>query len=293
MLQDLPLALLVALPALPPALAQDPPAAPAAPVVEAAPEPVAVVTHHQIELGGTEIAYSATAGWLILEDENGKPRARFGYTAYTRDGFEDPATRPLLFAFNGGPGSSSLWLHLGVLGPRRVDAVDAAHSPPAPIRLLDNAESVLDVTDLVLIDPVGTGFSKALGDKQGKDFWGVDADLESVGAFVERYVTRNDRWPSPKYVLGESYGGMRAAGLVNRLQSSEGMNFNGVVLVSPFLDMGVGMDGADIDLPHVLYLPTLVRRRGITACCRSAAATWRPSWTRSSASPTTSTRPPS
>jgi len=170
---------------------------------------------------------------------------------------DDPAKRPILFAFNGGPGSSSIWLHLGVLGPRRVVAADAGPSPPPPVALADNAESVLDVTDIVMIDPVGTGFSRPLGDKEGKDFWGVDQDIESVGHFIRRYVTENGRWASPRYILGESYGGIRSAGLVHHLQSRHGMQFNGVVLVSPFLDMGSGIDGAGIDLPHVLYLPTL------------------------------------
>ena len=116
---------------------------------------------------------------------------------------------------------------------------------------------MLDVTDLVMIDPVGTGFSKAVGEAKNADFWGVDQDIKSVGAFIKRYVTENGRWASPKYILGESYGGMRSAGLAYHLQSEHGMNLNGVVLVSPFLSAGSGIDGMEIDLPHVLYLPTL------------------------------------
>jgi carboxypeptidase C (cathepsin A) len=134
---------------------------------------------------------------------------------------------------------------------------DGGYAPPPPSELVDNEYSVLDLTDLVMIDPVGTGFSKPLGDAKGEDFWGVDPDIESVGDFVRRYVTENGRWASPKYLLGESYGGIRSAGLVWHLQSRHGMNFNGLALVSPFLDMGTGIDGAEIDLPHVLYLPTL------------------------------------
>ena len=223
----------------------------------AEPEAKSSATQHEIRIDGKTVKYTATAGWMIMKDDAGQAIARFGYTGYTLDGVEDKATRPILFAYNGGPGSSSIWLHMGVLGPRRVDALDATHSPPAPIRLVDNAESVLDVTDIVMIDPVGTGFSKPLGEAKPDQFHGVDQDLRSVGDFVKRYTSENGRWASPKYLLGESYGGMRTAGLVNRMQQTAGMHFNGVVLVSPFLDMGSGLDGAEIDLPHVLYLPTL------------------------------------
>jgi carboxypeptidase C (cathepsin A) len=248
------LALILPLIVLCPAAAEETEPAPDA---RAEPTPMTSVTEHEIRIEGKAIEYTATAGWMIMENDADEAIARFGYTAYALVGVEDKATRPILFAYNGGPGSSSIWLHMGVLGPRRVDAVDAAHSPPAPIRLVDNGESVLDVTDIVMIDPVGTGFSKALGEAKPEEFWGVDQDLRSVGDFVKRYVSEHGRWASPKYLLGESYGGMRTAGLVNRLQTVAGMHFNGVILVSPFLDMGSGLDGAEIDLPHVLYLPTL------------------------------------
>lgn len=228
-----------------------------APAPEPAPEAKSSITHHSVTIDGQEIAYTATAGWLILTDTENQPIARFGYTAYTRDGVEDLSRRPVLFAFNGGPGSSSIWLHMGVLGPRRVVVTDAGPTPPPPARRVDNEYSVLDVTDIVMIDPVGTGFSRPLGEAEGKDFWGVDQDVESVAAFIKEYVSANGRWASPKYVLGESYGGIRAAGLAWHLQDHHGMNLNGVVLVSPFLDMGSGIDGVGIDLPHVLYLPTL------------------------------------
>jgi carboxypeptidase C (cathepsin A) len=224
---------------------------------EEKPEPKSAATRHSIRIDGQTIDYTATVGWLILDDAEGKPRARFGYTAYTRYGVADLAKRPVLFAFNGGPGSSSIWLHMGILGPRRAVVNDPGYAPPPPAQLVDNEFSVLDLTDIVMVDPVGTGFSKPLGEAKGADFWGVDPDIESVGAFIRKYVTVNGRWASPKYILGESYGGIRTAGLVWHLQSRHGMNFNGVVLVSPFLDMGSGVDGAEIDLPHVLYLPTL------------------------------------
>jgi carboxypeptidase C (cathepsin A) len=210
-----------------------------------------------VRIGGEVVRYTATVGWLIMKDEADKPVARFGYTAYTRDGVADRALRPVTFAFNGGPGSSSIWLHLGILGPRRVVVEDPGYTPPPPARRVENEFSVLDVTDLVMIDPVGTGFSKPLGEAKGADFWGVDQDVKSVGAFIRRWVTENGRWASPKYVLGESYGGMRSAGLADHLQSVHGMNLNGVVLVSPFLSGASGVDGIELDLPHALYLPTL------------------------------------
>jgi len=221
------------------------------------PEPKFSRTQHQVRIGGQVIRYTATVGWLIMKNDEGKPVARFGYTAYTRDGVTDPARRPITFAYNGGPGSSSIWLHMGILGPRRVVVNDPAYAAPPPSQRVDNEFSVLDVTDLVMIDPVGTGFSKPLGEAKGADFWGVDQDIKSVGAFIKRYVTENGRWGSPKYLLGESYGGMRSAGLADHLQSIHGMNLNGVVLVSPFLNSASGVDGIAIDLPHALYFPTL------------------------------------
>ena len=221
------------------------------------PEPRATRTRHKVRIGGEVVQYTATAGWLIMKNDEGKPIARFGYTAYTRDGVEDLSRRPVMFAYNGGPGSSSIWLHMGILGPRRVVVGDPDYSPPPPSQRVDNEFSVLDVTDIVMIDPVGTGFSKPLGEAKGADFWGVDQDIKSVGAFIKRWVTENGRWASPKYLLGESYGGMRSAGLADHLQTVHGMNLNGVVLVSPFLNSSSGVDGIEVDLPHALYLPTL------------------------------------
>ncbi|MCG8454716.1 MAG: hypothetical protein MI919_00435, partial [Holophagales bacterium] len=213
-------------------------------------------TSHSVEIDGQKIDYTATAGWLILEDQEGNATARLGYIAYTRDGVENLDERPLMFAFNGGPGSSSIWLHMGVLGPQRVVVNDGGHAPPPPSERVDNAYSTIDVSDLVMVDPVGTGFSKPIGKGKGEDFWGVDQDIRSVGSFIRKYVTLNGRWGSPKYILGESYGGIRSAGLVWHLQSVHSMATNGLILVSPFLDMGTGIDGAGIDLPHVLYLST-------------------------------------
>jgi carboxypeptidase C (cathepsin A) len=231
--------------------ASTPKADPAAP-----PEARSQSTRHEIRLGGQSLRYTATVGWLIMNDDKDKPVARFGYTAYTLDGVADRSRRPVTFAFNGGPGSSSIWLHMGVLGPRRVVVNDTGYAPPPPTRLIDNDYSILDVTDLVMIDPVGTGYSKPLGEAKGEDFWGVDQDIKSVGAFIKRYVTEQGRWGSPKYVLGESYGGVRGAGLARHLQSVLGMNLNGLILVSPYFSMASGNDGIGVDLPHVLYLPT-------------------------------------
>jgi carboxypeptidase C (cathepsin A) len=221
-----------------------------------APEPASSVTKGQVTIDGQVVKYTATVGWLIMKDDKDEPIARFGYTAYTRDGVKDLANRPIMFAYNGGPGSSSIWLHMGILGPRRVVVNDGGYTPPPPSVSVENAYSPLDVTDIVMIDPVGTGFSKPLGDAKPEDFWGVDQDVKSVGQFIKRYVSENGRWASPKYLLGESYGGMRSAGLAWYLQSVQNMDLNGVVLVSPFLNAGTGVDGARIDLPHVMYLPT-------------------------------------
>lgn len=217
-------------------------------------EPRQSVTSHQIRIDGQVVRYTATVGWLI-QKEDGEPVARFGYTAYTRDGNFSPGERPLMFAFNGGPGSSSIWLHMGILGPQRVVVNDAGYTPPPPANRVDNAYSIIDVADLVMIDPVGTGFSKPLGDAKGKDFWGVDEDIESVAAFIKQYVTENGRWASPKFILGESYGGIRGAGLAHHLHSSHNMNLNGLILVSPFIDAAAGRDGNGLDLPHALFLP--------------------------------------
>jgi carboxypeptidase C (cathepsin A) len=222
-----------------------------------APAAQASVTEHSVRIDGVQIQYAAEAGWLIMKDEDGEPIARFGYTAYTRRNAGDPAKRPIMFAFNGGPGSSSIWLHMGILGPRRVVVNDGGFAPPPPATVVENGFSVIDVTDLVMIDPVGTGYSRPLGEADGERFWGVDQDIRSVASFIKRYVTEKGRWASPKYVLGESYGGIRSAGLAWHLQSVHNMALNGLVLVSPFLNMGSGIDGAHIDRPHVLYLSAL------------------------------------
>ena len=214
------------------------------------------VTRRTVMIGGKTLAYVATAGTLIIRDTSDAPVASIGYVAYTRPDIKDPATRPITFAYNGGPGSASLWLHMGALGPRRVVATDAGPTPPPPYRVVDNEYSLLDRTDLVMIDPVGTGISKALGKKKNKDFWGVDPDIESVSKVIKQYVSENGRWNSPKYLLGESYGTTRSAGVVNYLQTRENMAFNGVVLVSVALDLEAIFEWTGNDRPYALFVPT-------------------------------------
>ena len=194
-------------------------------------------TQHKIVIGGATISYTATAGTLIVRNAQDSPYASMGYIAYTKNDVADPSRRPITFSYNGGPGSSSIWLHMGALGPRRIVTTDAAATPPPPYKTVDNESSILDKTDLVMIDPVGTGFSKAVGEAKDKDFWGVDADIESVSRFIRQYITDNGRWNSPKYLLGESYGTTRSAGVVDYLQVKEGMAFNGVILVSMATDL--------------------------------------------------------
>ena len=214
------------------------------------------VTRHTVTIGSKPVSYVATAGTLIIRDSSDTPVASFGYVAYTRPDVKDPATRPLTFAYNGGPGSSSVWLHMGALGPRRVMATDAGPTPPPPYRLADNEYSLIDRTDLVMIDPVGTGISRPLGKKQNKDFWGVDPDIESISRFIKQFVTENGRWNSPKFLLGESYGTTRSAGIVDYLQTRENMAFNGVVLVSVALDLEAIFEWPGNDRPYALFVPT-------------------------------------
>jgi carboxypeptidase C (cathepsin A) len=227
----------------------------------APPKPEQSVTRHSLTIGGTRIDYTATAGTLIVRNAKDEPYAAMGYTAYTRRGAGDDANadagrRPIAFAYNGGPGSSSVWLHMGSLGPRRIVTADAGATPPPPYRAVDNAESVLDKTDLVMIDPVGTGLSHAVGEAKDKDFWAVDPDIESVSRFIKQYVTDNRRWNSPKYLIGESYGTTRSAGIVDYLMTNENMAFNGVVLISVALDFDAIVPGPGHDRSYPLSLPS-------------------------------------
>ncbi|MGC9348821.1 MAG: S10 family peptidase [Anaerolineae bacterium] len=214
-------------------------------------------TKHTVIIDGREIAYTAKAGTLVLkDDEEENPKASMFYVAYTRDDVEDTAQRPITFSFNGGPGSSSVWLHLGVLGPRRVLQDDMGGALVPPFKLVNNDCSLLDVTDLVFIDPVSTGYSRAVPGEEPKQFHGVEQDIESVGEFIRLYTSRSQRWASPKFLIGESYGTTRAAGLSSHLQQKLGMYVNGIMLVSAVLDFqSINFDLGN-DLPYILFLPT-------------------------------------
>jgi len=216
------------------------------------------VTDHTIRIGGETIAYKATAGTILLKNDKDEPTALIYSTAYTKSDVKGLNRRPVAFIYNGGPGSSSAWLHMGAWGPKRVITPDAQPSPPAPYTISDNAYSLLDVADLVFVDPVGTGFSRSTGKAHDKDFWGIDEDVKSLGQFITRYVSRNGRWNSPKYLIGESYGTFRSAALVNYMQSHEHMDFNGVVLMSSVLDLSQIRFPQGEDLPYILFLPSYV-----------------------------------
>lgn len=220
-----------------------------------APEPVSIKS--KVTIAGKEISYTATTGKLILRDDEGKAKASVFHITYTRDGIEDTKDRPVMFAFNGGPGSSSVWLHLGILGPKRIDFPgDGTQPVEPPARLIDNDMSLLDVCDLVFIDPVSTGYSRAEKDGNAKDFHGLQSDIESVGDFIRIWITENKRWGSPKYLCGESYGGIRAAGLSQHLQDRYGMSLNGVILLSSLLDFRTLSGSQGSQLSYQVYLPT-------------------------------------
>jgi carboxypeptidase C (cathepsin A) len=221
-----------------------------------APKEESSVTEHSIRIGGQTIAYKAIAGTILLKNEKEEPQALIYSTTYARSDAKDLSQRPISFIYNGGPGSASVWLHMGAFGPRRVVTASAEATPPPPYRVTDNANSLLDKTDMVFIDPVGTGFSHAVGKAQDKDFWGVDQDVRSLAQFITVYVSRNNRWNSPKFLIGESYGTFRSAALSNYLQAHDGMDFNGVVLISNVLDLGTISFPPGADMPYVFYLPS-------------------------------------
>jgi len=213
-------------------------------------------TTNSVTINGVEVKYKATAGTLMIKDEEGKPHVSFFFVAYTRLDETNANERPVTFSFNGGPGSSSVWLHLGVLGPRRVFLKEDGGLPPPPFHLINNEYSLLDESDLVFIDPVSTGFTRAVPLEDARKYHGVDQDLESVGDFIRLYTTRYKRWDSPKFLIGESYGTTRAAGLSGYLENRFGLYLNGIALVSSVLDFSTISFNAGNDLPFVLYLPT-------------------------------------
>jgi carboxypeptidase C (cathepsin A) len=214
-----------------------------------------VLTTNTVTIAGQRVTYVAETGMLPLLKPDGTSRASVFYVAYTRTGPAGPAGRPVTFCFNGGPGSSSVWLHLGALGPRRVKMNEDGTLPAPPFGLVDNEYSLLSASDLVFIDPVATGFSRPVKDEKVDQFFGDAADLESVGEFIRLWTTRHERWLSPKYLCGESYGVFRAAGLAGHLRSRYGMYLNGLILVSGVLDFSTIWNHAGNDVPYPLALP--------------------------------------
>lgn len=212
-------------------------------------------TQHRYRGRSEHFSYTVTTGMMPIRGDKGEKEADVFFIAYTRDAGADRAPRPLMFSFNGGPGSASVWLHLGALGPRRVQMLDDGNLPAPPYRLVDNPESWLEHTDLVFIDPVGTGYSRPAKPELGKKFWGVKGDIESIGEFIRLYLTRCSRWTSPLFLVGESYGTTRAAGLSEHLLE-HGIALNGIVLVSSILNFQTAHFGKGNDLPYILFLPT-------------------------------------
>lgn len=221
-----------------------------------------VQTQHTLIINGQTLDYTATCGTIILKEESEedekaegeKAKASIFFVAYTKDNVTDTSKRPITFAFNGGPGSSSVWLHLGLLGPRRVHTDDTNIMPP-PYHLVANEYSLLDISDLVFIDPVSTGFSRVVPGEKPKEFHNFNKDIESVGDFIRLYTTRYQRWNSPKFLAGESYGTTRSAGLSGYLQTRHGMYLNGLMLISSVLNFQTIYFTNGNDLPYILYLP--------------------------------------
>jgi len=214
-----------------------------------------VVTEHSITVGKKKLDYTVTTGMLPLKDEFGETQAGIFFIAYTLKNQTEPRKRPLMFSFNGGPGSASVWLHLGALGPKRVFLTEEGDLPAPPYQLVDNEHTWLEETDLVFIDPVGTGYSRPAKKEYEKNYWGLKGDIESVGEFIRMYLTRYERWASPLFLVGESYGTTRAAGLSGYLLE-HGIMFNGIVLVSSILSFLTTRSFKANDLPAILFLPT-------------------------------------
>jgi carboxypeptidase C (cathepsin A) len=251
-------------------------------------EPPLSVTTHSITLGGKTLKYHATAGYIVLKEEEWKPlvkppgskpsseskseskeeseknktkdglkpKAKVFFVAYTLDEAGDPGTRPLTFAFNGGPGSSSVWLHMGSMAPRRANLTDEGEAPPPPYQLVDNEATWLDLTDLVFIDPVSTGYSRPVAKEDPKQYHGLKEDIASVGDFIRLYTSRNSRWLSPKFMLGESYGTTRAAGLSDYLENRYGLYLTGIILVSSALDFQALQFSPQNNDPYIQFLPS-------------------------------------
>lgn len=220
-------------------------------------EPVLSVTSHKTTIGGKPIAYTATTGYMTLKDEYKKTKANMFFVYYKKDAVTDPSSRPVTFVFNGGPGSPAMWLHMGMLGPKRPALTDFGMPlGEPPYKMLDNEYSWLDETDLIFIDPVMTGYSLPVDGVDKKEFLGYVEDIDSVGEFIHRAITKFERWSSPKFLAGESYGTTRAAGLAEHLQSTYGMYLNGVVLISSVLNWETLRQTKGNDLPVIAFLPS-------------------------------------
>jgi len=244
--------LLFQVPSLSPRPSETPQARPA-PQAEQKEEPP-VVTKHSIRIGNRQLNYTVSTGFMPIKNAvSGDTEARIFYMAYTLD--DPPAGRPLMFSFNGGPGSASVWLHMGALGPKRVKMLDDGLMPPAPYEAEENAQTWLDQTDLVFIDPVGTGYSRATKPELASKFFGLAGDIESIGEFIRMYLGRNERWSSPLFLVGESYGTTRAAGLSNHL-FERGIALNGIVLVSTVMNFQSLSFADNNDLPLILIFPS-------------------------------------
>jgi carboxypeptidase C (cathepsin A) len=241
---------------------EQPPSKPDAPK-EATPKPVPAAkvftTHHSGRFGDRTVAYTAIAGETYLNDDKDEPKASIFSFAYIADGERDLSRRPVAFIWNGGPGSSSIWLHMGSMGPRRAAVPsDARDDGPPPYAVEDNTSALLDVTDLVFVDPVGTGFSRALGKHEDKEFWGLNEDARTMAEFIRAWLTRNRRWPSPKYLIGESFGTTRAAAVAGLLEGgSAPISLNGLILISQALDYTGSTSEPDNLIAFVTYLPTM------------------------------------
>ena len=215
-----------------------------------------VVTKQQVRVGGQILNFTATTGYMLMKDEKDSVKAKLFFIAYTKDGEPDISKRPIMFAYNGGPGSASLWLHMGGIGPKRVLMTDEGASIQPPYKYVDNEYTWLDKTDIVFIDPMMTGYTRPAGSTDKSNFTGFENDVHFVGDFIRLYTTKYERWSSPKFIGGESYGTTRSAGLAGYLQSRYGIYLNGVILISAILDFGADDTGPGNDRPFPLILPT-------------------------------------
>lgn len=223
---------------------------------EETPDEKVSVTKHSIRINGETLNFTATAGYMKMTDEYKKPRSNIFYVSYTKDDGVSKSERPITFAFNGGPGCASMWVHFGAMGPKKAILSEEGEVLPPPYKFEDNKHTWLQFTDLVFIDPVGTGYSRPVKDEDPKNYFGVKEDIEAVGDFIRLYITKNERWLSPKYIAGESYGTTRSAGLAGYLQEKYAMDLNGLILISSVLNYQTICFTVGNDLPYILFLPS-------------------------------------